>query len=115
MTKSSSESIILAKLDTKTEGGLKAAKENLSSYLQNKAEQRDNSPIIADAILNNKPISSSAAAEVLNVSIDITGYIETLKEAFAQSLRNHFNNFTAAQRRAIGDIETKWDPLSKTL
>ena len=79
--------IVLSKLDTQAENGLEEAKKNLSSYLMNLATQRDNSPIIANAILNKNPISTRAGAQVVNISIDLSGYVATLTTALETALR----------------------------
>ena len=108
-------SIVLSKMDTQAENGLEVAKKELSSYLMNLATQRDNSPIIANAILNKNPISTRAGAQVVNISIDISGYVVTLKKALEDALRQHFTGLSAARRALVDDMKTEWDPQSNTL
>eukprot|EP00944_MAST-04C_sp_MAST-4C-sp1_P011727 g11727.t1 len=107
--------IILSKMDTQAENGLEEAKKNLSSYLMNLATQRDNSPIIANAILNKNPISTRAGAQVVNISIDLSGYVATLKTALETALRQHFTELSAARRALVDKMDTTWDPQSNTL
>jgi hypothetical protein len=107
--------IILSKMNTSNENGLETAKKELSSYLMNLATQRDNSPIVANAILNKNPISTQANAQVVNISIDLSGYVVTIKKALEDALRQHFTGLSAARRALVNNMETKWDPQSNTL
>jgi len=81
----------------------------------NLATQRDNSPIIANAILNKNPISTKSGAQVVNISIDLSGYVATLKTALENALRQHFTGLSVARRALVDEMDTVWDPQSNTL
>ena len=108
-------SVVLSKLDTSAEDGLTTSKAQLSSYLMNQATQRDNSSIIANAILNETPMSAYGSAQVVNISVNLDGYIEALKRSLENALTEQFRALSAPRRALLRDMKTEWDPQSNTM
>ena len=67
--------------------------------------------IIEKLQLNKNPISTQQSAQVVSFSVDLPGYMETIKNKLEDALKQHFSSELSESRRALlEETNTEWDP-----
>ena len=98
--------VSLPKLDVSKDMSLEKCEERLSSYLLGAVTKKDDSALIANAILKGKVMSDKNHASLVTVSIDMTGILDLLKDQLSATLQTYAHG--TANSCNIDNLKSSW-------
>ena len=96
----------LPKLDVSKDMSLEKCEERLSSYLLGAVTKKDDSALIANAILKGKVMSDKNNASLVTVSVDATGILDLLKDQLAATLQTYAHG--TVNSCTIDNVKASW-------